>query len=396
MTNLSFDRRNNHDLVLVSEDGAEFILPVTEQLLAEVRIITQQQRGLNKIQPALVQKMLRAGASVEKIAAETGFELNDVQRFEAPIKTELSYMLERAMSTPVRTNAAQEDTDEKFGAVIQERLTGCGAAHSTWRAYKTPEKGWQIELKFKINDVLHCAIWSFDSRKMILAPQTQDAIDLSKQGDVSEVLIPKLHAVQATAASESKTDGENATAQASTANTAAQKPQRPKTEQHDPYVGATYNAPPKPVAKTASLLDALRRKRDERAQENMITLAKPDTANPHGTQPLKLPDYAAHTTQDSCLITEQETDDDVYTQWEQAGFNTSETTAMSLSDGADLSSQTVPLPEQPESTAEPTTDVASQQGTQKSTRGAKKKNRPEIPEWDDILFGSRSNKNGDN
>ena len=377
MKNLNFDRRDGYDLILSDDDGSEYRISVTEHLFTEVQLAVQQQRGINKIQPARVQRLLREGRSCEEIADLTGFELADVQRFEPPIKAELQSLLERAMTVPVRTNSSQENTDERFGAVISQRLSDVDARNVAWRAYKTADKGAQIMLTFELTtDTKKEAVWSFNSLKLTLTPDNHDAKELSKQGDISEILIPRLRAVPETEPAD--------TAEAAHDHEPAEQPR--KTQHNNPYVGAAHQSTPPEFGSTGDLVADLRRIRSARENNLFTTDEQPGTQELSQAEP-EWPQTSSVQASFSSAPTNEHASDagtdsqdlDDYTIWEPGDF------------GGD-----VIRPDSAEQVAEQTQKAdepaAEPQPEPKKSQRSKKNARPEIPEWDEILFGTRGSK----
>lgn len=194
MDELRVVRRDEESLIVSTESGDEFRLVVDESALAEFRYLTRPARGLGKVNPREIQAMVRMGKTRAEISAATGLEESDIERYEEPVLAERRYILDLAHAVAVRTSSA-EGSEDRFGAVIAERLTGLSATQAEWRSWRDEESGWMIGLDFESHDVAHHAVWSFEHRKGILTPITPDATTLSKQGDVGDRLIPKLRAV---------------------------------------------------------------------------------------------------------------------------------------------------------------------------------------------------------
>jgi len=196
MDELRLVRREDQSLIVATEAGEEYRLLVDETVLAELRHLSRPSRGAGKINPREVQALVRAGKSREEIAAATGLEESDIERYEEPVLAERRYILELARAVSVRTSP-NEETEQEFGTVIAERLIGLRASDAEWSSWRDEEAGWMIGLDFDSHEVAHHAVWSFEHRKGLLTPITPDATSLSKLGEVGDRLIPKLRAVDA-------------------------------------------------------------------------------------------------------------------------------------------------------------------------------------------------------
>ncbi|WP_166984673.1 septation protein SepH [Canibacter zhoujuaniae] len=362
MTELRYERREDDKLVLTDEQGDEFTLQVNEDLLNEVRVIVQQQRGISKVNPAQIQKLIRQGHTPSEVSEITGFLLTDVERFSPPVENELRHILTVAREVPVRTGAAG-DTTEQFGEVIDERLASLNASNIVWKSWKDAEKGWLVAVSFTASVGEQRAVWTFDNRSKLLHPDTPEAVNLSKQGRVTEGLIPKLRAVDTS----------------TTQNTAA--PKQETLEPADQHTDATiasdtaqqedvpdFQAGAAPdLGETQDLLEALRKRRGEREQarkkqrETVSETAHDWEATPSS---IEQQPQTANTSATPELINEADLDD----SWEPAGFG----------DGNDATEKT--SPDTPNAAA-----TAANDGDAK-----KKKSRLGIPSWDEILFGTRS------
>lgn len=304
MNELRFVRREERSLILANESDDEFRLVIDDLLISELKHAGRKEREGSKVRPREIQSLVRAGHSRAEIAALTGLEEADIERYEEPVLAERRYILDRAHAVQVRTEESEEIV-QKFGEVITERLIGIEAEATDWTAWRDEETGWLVSLEFISRDVAHRALWSFDHRKQTLAPINSDAVNLSKQGEVGDRLIPKLRAVdngdrtsQFAPVADQTTAHASEELQPATAPSdsfAAQTPTTPTEEQQaarstpgqEPAestrvpaadVNAEYvrrreidqraiksdDAGPVDFSQTADLLDALRRRRGER------------------------------------------------------------------------------------------------------------------------------------
>ncbi|RRD36313.1 DUF3071 domain-containing protein [Leucobacter sp. OH2974_COT-288] len=360
MTELTFASRTATALTLLDDDGNEYLLPVDNTLLHEVRAALQQQSGASQVRPAEIQRLLRRGLSVPEVAAETGYQQEDVERFAPPVERELSYILDRAFAVPVRTTGGQLETGEKFGETIAARLVSLGANEVKWRACQDAKRRWRITVDYSVYGEQLTAVWGFDSAKKQLTAANESAAELSKQ-QVADPLIPsKPRAVSSTAA----------------APTQQQEPEKVATVTEFPDFGGAVIAPEdeydfefgEPLEtsnldETANLLEALRQRRGEREREiytgaeQAADLAAPLWQEESESVAAAQPDVAESA--GTVVDAEQQYDTSAYER---------------LSDGVNLKK---PHPEPAETVAEK----------------PKKRGRTAIPSWDEILFGTRPDDN---
>ena len=185
-------------LVLATESGERFALPIDEVLRTELR---RAKAGREEKAPALaaspreIQSHIRAGMSAADVAELLGVSREVVERFESPVLAEREHIVGQALAVPVLIGSEVEpDAQPTFGVAIRAKLADLGADGERWAAWKE-ESGWVIKLEFTANDVDHDARWSFDPRRSALAPHNADATQLSRQGSLPEGLIPRLRAL---------------------------------------------------------------------------------------------------------------------------------------------------------------------------------------------------------
>ncbi|MBO1901876.1 DUF3071 domain-containing protein [Leucobacter weissii] len=373
MDELRLVRREDRSLIVATDSGEEFRLVVDDSLLAELRHLSRPPRGSLRINPREVQSLLRSGKTRSEVAAATGAEESDIERYEEPVLAERRYILELAQAVPVRTSPG-ESPEERFGDVITARLDGLAAENVVWRSWRDEDSGWMIGLDFVSRDAAHQAVWSFEHRKALLSPVTPHAVSLSKQGDLGDQLIPKLRAVDAedrfdsgafdperlTAGIDAQADGDEPERPISS-HVAADHPSTgsiPVIDAESEYLRRqhieeraikTPEAELPDLGQTADLLDALRRRRGERDVEH--------TEAVRDNEPLPFPGAGQAAT----------------------GEHLGEPVGADGSDEprADGSEQAPP--------AEPDAAAAESSAAEKN----RKKGRTAIPSWDDILFGTR-------
>lgn len=402
MDELRFVRRDDRSLIVANDADEEFRLVVDDAVLSELRSLGRRDRDTSRVRPRDIQARIRAGMSRAQVAKEMELDEADIERYAEPVLAERRYILERAHAVAVRTEESDE-ADQRFGAVIADRLIALGADTSEWESWRDDETGWMISLEFISHDVAHRAVWSFEHRKGTLSPVNPDAVTLSKLGDVGDRLIPKLRAVDNAEqsgrfdsdafdasqlpidlADEAQEDAAGARADDAAptlSDTHAEYERRREIDQRAIKTGAQ---PPADLSQTADLLDALRKRRGERDRDRGGIEPHPAAGAP--TAPAPADEEAAAPRARSI--------------WQGAGVASdvdegsapSRPTAVTLphvdgapdaSDAAGAAGGADPLEG---------TDRAreTQSGERETPERAGRKGRASIPSWDDILFGTRS------
>ncbi len=261
-------------LVLATESGQRFALPIDDVLHREVRRATRETEPAAArlaASPRDIQAQIRAGLSASEVAALLGVSEADVARFEGPVLAEREHIVGQALAVPVLIGSEVEpDAQPTFGVAVRAKLADLQASDERWASWKD-ESGWTIKLEFTADEVEHDARWAFDPRRSTLSPLNPDATQLSRQGALPEGLIPRLRAVDQERVSPYKDD--------SRFDSGAFGPRllpRPEEETADAsptehssaavQAAAARRAPEEshPNAETADLLEALRRRRGQR------------------------------------------------------------------------------------------------------------------------------------
>lgn len=276
-------------LIVASERGDRFRIEIDEAIAAKMRQAVREPGTSRRLAPKDIQAHIRSGMSAQDVASITGAPLDYIQRFEGPILAEREFVIESALAIPVHTAKDTEFGDDHatFGTAILARLHELSATGERWASWKEEASGWVIKLSFTADQIDHDARWRFDPKKSALAPLNNEAETLSRQGELTGRLIPRLRAV----------DGSDRTADNSRFDSGAFVEQeladlrlnRPPVEVqeileaadgadlHDtaphreaiPF-GRSSDRPESsaPTNQTADLLEALRRRRGEREIAN--------------------------------------------------------------------------------------------------------------------------------
>ncbi|TQJ32130.1 septation protein SepH [Microbacterium sp. SLBN-146] len=326
-------------LVLATDTGQRFSLPIDEALRAELRRARRDRETdvrSNRPSPREVQAHIRAGLSAQEVAVLLDARVEDVVRFEGPVLAEREHVVGQALAVPVLLGSDFDgDPHPTFGSAVRGKLAEAGATGERWTSWKEPT-GWLVKLEFTANEIDHDARWSFDPRRGILSPLNSDAIQLSRQGSLPEGLIPRLRALDSSPAAKDDTrfdSGAFGPRRLPDADLSAPDLPTPATPAVQQAAIKRSTDAPATSAETADLLEALRRRRGQR--EPLPEFEEP-VERPHN--PVALFD--------------------------------------ALEPGYDEAA-----PER-----HPSTDSAPSSITEGAGR---RKGRPSMPSWDEIVFGAR-------
>ena len=191
MTTLTVVGVENDMLVLVSEDGHRYFVPVNDALRDALRKKSSSDSVTHRVSPKDIQAHIRRGLTAQQVADLTAEDVSYIEKFEGAVIAERRFIVDQALAVPVTTRSGDEMS---FGTSVRERLEEISAAEEQWSAWKE-ETGWLLELTFQEGEVEHTARWSFHQRKHVLEPLNDDATVLSRHEPMPTTLIPKLSAV---------------------------------------------------------------------------------------------------------------------------------------------------------------------------------------------------------
>jgi hypothetical protein len=154
---------------IVCEDPARrerFLLPADERLRAAARgditRLGQIEIELeSQMRPREIQARIRAGESVQQVAASAGVPEQRVERFAYPVLLERSRIAELAQAAhPVREDGPDVRT---LGEVVAYAfgVRGQDYGHSEWDAWKGDDGKWVVALRWKTGRSDMSAHWSF-------------------------------------------------------------------------------------------------------------------------------------------------------------------------------------------------------------------------------------------
>ncbi|GAA0511790.1 hypothetical protein GCM10011581_02010 [Saccharopolyspora subtropica] len=148
------------------ENGERFTVPADERLRAAARgdltRLGQVQIEMEaQMRPREIQARIRAGASVEQIAAAAGIPEHRVERYAYPVLLERAQIAEMAQRAhPVREDGPDVQT---LGEVVAHTfgMRGHEYAEATWDAWRGDDGKWVVQLAWHAGRSENRAHWVF-------------------------------------------------------------------------------------------------------------------------------------------------------------------------------------------------------------------------------------------
>jgi hypothetical protein len=335
-------------LLLSTDAGSEFRLPVTSSLPGQVRQANPDGTPQKRVSPKDVQARIRSGSSAEQVAAVLDIDVEYVRRYEGPVLAERAFILDAARRVHVTPD--EHGAPDTFGEAIEARLEDGDAADVRWGSWKDAEEGWFVQVLYSAAEVEHDARWRFDPKTTTLAAENGDAHRLSDSAD--EGITPRLRAVEPTV-DEDRSRFDSGAFRVDAPDETVTNPEvpteRPVLRAPLPRIGQAQIDERAPGNETADLLEALRRRRGEREAAVFST---------EGTD-------EEDRNEDDPRPTMSVVDIPL------AGFETP-------ADAADTA---------PQRSVQTPSSAPSDTGEQRPVRS--KRSRRSLPSWDEIVFGTR-------
>ncbi len=174
-------------LVFGAEDGTEFRAPLDEALGAAVRQAARTPAGTAdpagpSLRPRDVQALIRAGVAAEDAAERAGWPLEKVVRYQSPILAEREHVARLARTVVVRGRTSRGAPSPTLETRVRERLIdrGVNLDSATWDAAR-PETGpWRVVVDFVAGQRDRQASWHFDPSDRTIVALDDEARWLSE------------------------------------------------------------------------------------------------------------------------------------------------------------------------------------------------------------------------
>ncbi len=151
---------DGHDLLVSTDGGDEFMLPVTEELKRAVARADGGAEGdVASLSPKEIQRRIRAGFTAQELADLAGVPLASIERYEGPILAERAYITELARATRV----GRETGAPTLGEVVTDRLAARGIPTKalTWDAFRVSPEPWRVVARFLDGARTVEAVWTY-------------------------------------------------------------------------------------------------------------------------------------------------------------------------------------------------------------------------------------------
>lgn len=153
-------------LIVETADSTRFVLKIDQQVRQAVQHARRKTpgrgRSAGQFGPRDIQARFRAGAGVEEIAAESGWEPERVRRYEWPILTERAHRVREACKVKVTGTSPTGDgyrsvfegEPRSLEETVHHRADATGVATDSfdWDAWQREDQLWTLQLRFTVSD----------------------------------------------------------------------------------------------------------------------------------------------------------------------------------------------------------------------------------------------------
>jgi len=159
------------DAVILSDDkGAKFLVANDPRLAAVTD--RQLEMALHTFSPREIQARVRAGASAEVIAAETGWPIDKVLRYAEPLLAERAYIAEQAQLVEVRRSGGGSTLHQTASAALGVEPEAEAIA---WDAWRREDGKWVVSATYTDDTGVHSAEWTYDHTGRNIHPLDDNA-----------------------------------------------------------------------------------------------------------------------------------------------------------------------------------------------------------------------------
>jgi hypothetical protein len=355
-------------IVATDSDGVEYRIPVDDVTLSRLKRPVSAPAQV-RVSPRDIQSQLRAGLTREEVADLTGASLDEVARFEGPVLAELEYIINSALALPASSeDSPGDDRTVTVGARVRTQIENAGGTDERWASWRNPAGEWHVKCTFLVAGIAHEGRWSFEPKHHQLTPLNDEAANLMANQAFTSGLIPRLRAV----------DGK----------------QRGKT---GPTPRLTETAPTAPSAVTAPM--------ESQATEPFAAGAGLESIDLDATAVDSFHADDAHVPAAASVPAEEFFEEQVSeAEASQAEVESTPTPTADLMAAlrkrrsenqdapswlAEAASAEAPSAKKPGSITDELAEMQNTQPVKRSRTGSTRRQRAQMPTWDEIVFGTK-------
>ncbi|WP_430869092.1 septation protein SepH [Demequina aurantiaca] len=185
------------NLIVTSESGERFTLPISDELRRAIRharaatpVGAAPAPVTSGLSPKEIQQRIRAGLNAAELAEITGEDVRGFEKYEVPVIAERSYIADLARGTRIGRDVGSPI----LGDLVADRLASRGVDTATiaWDASRDVNEPWQVTADYVAGGRNVRARWTFDHSARAITAEDDEARWLTET-ELLDVPIPKRH-----------------------------------------------------------------------------------------------------------------------------------------------------------------------------------------------------------
>jgi DUF3071 family protein len=175
--------KDGKTLVLVSNSGEEFAVPVDHRLRAALRgdharLGQLEMKMESALRPRDIQARIRGGESAEDVAAAAQTTVDAIMGFAAPVLAERAHVAESAQKSSIRRRSTETST--AAGTLDQASRThlsnvGVRADDVEWDAWRREDGRWTLVAQYAVSGAPRRAEFTYDQPGRYVVADNQEA-----------------------------------------------------------------------------------------------------------------------------------------------------------------------------------------------------------------------------
>ena len=174
--NLRFVARDGDAIILESDQGERFQVPIDDSMRDALK--NNPRVSGADFSPKLVQDLIRAGHTIDEVAAQVNQDVDAIRPFAAPILDELRYVLEAALNTEVSDGVSMLRFQDLVTRTESSANFSVAKTEGVWNVHASGQS---------------LMTWKFDPRSRSIEPTNAEAQKASRQQSPRDVTSPVFH-----------------------------------------------------------------------------------------------------------------------------------------------------------------------------------------------------------
>lgn len=175
--------KDGTELVLVSESGEEFAVPVDHRFRTALRGSQARPGQLemkmeSALRPRDIQSRIRGGDTAEQVAAAAQTTVEAIMPFAAPVLAERAHVAQTALKSSIRrasTEASPVARTLEEASIQHLAAVGVRSDDVEWDAWRREDGRWSLVAEYIAGDDLHRAEFSYDQPGRYVLAENDEA-----------------------------------------------------------------------------------------------------------------------------------------------------------------------------------------------------------------------------